>query len=138
MSWSKALPLTPEFRLKVPAEPGVYRIRALDPHDQPVPIQRLSGTDNEGILHIGQSRNVKVRLYQFYQSAKHGNKNHHAGNEFFSWGFAKLFPLETLTFDYVLTESRERAIERERELHVRYRQRYWDRPPLDGTSGQVK
>lgn len=136
--WSKAYPLTTEFWDQVPpARPGVYRIRVFDSRGRPVPIASLRGTDQAGILHIGQSRNVRERIKQFYRSAKEGPKNHHAGNEFSLWGFAKTFPLERLRFDYLLTGTLAQAKKHERLFHEHYRERHLDRPPLDGASGQA-
>lgn len=106
------------------------------PGGQAAPIHRLNGTDRDGILHIGQSGNLRRRIPEFYRAAKSGNGNHQAGNEFQNWKFRKEFPLKSLRFDYVETGDRRQAVRLERALHQRYRQRFLDRPPLDGTSGQ--
>jgi hypothetical protein len=75
--WSQPSPLAAEFLRKLPpGRPGVYRIRALDGAGQPVPFRRLNDIDQEGILHIGQSRNVRERLTQFTRSAASGPKNY--------------------------------------------------------------
>jgi len=121
----------------VPKGPGVYRVRIFDGAGRPVPIQRLRGTDLEGVLHIGQSQDLKRRVGQFLHSAVRGGKNHHAGNEYFYWQFATAFPVSNLRFDYVVTATPREAIDRERYFHEVYRRRHFDRPPLDGTSGQL-
>jgi hypothetical protein len=136
VQWSKPYEAVKEsFRQLPPNQPGVYRIRAFNPRGRPMPIRRLAGTDPDGVLHIGQSRNIRARIPQFYRSARTGHGNHHAGNEFYNWAFGKRFPLQDLRFDYALAKDQKEAPGLERQRHEMYRQQYLDRPPLDGTSG---
>ena len=134
--WSTPLVLHAQALRVLPQGPGVYRVRIFHSEGRPVPIHRLRGTDPEGVLHIGQSQDLKRRVGQFLRSAARGNKNHHAGNEFFYWGFATDYPVSMLRLDYIVTATAREAIDRERYFHEAYRRRHFDRPPLDGTSGQ--
>jgi len=134
--WSQAHLLTSREHLKIGRRPGVYRIRAFDAKGRPLPVARAAGVDSLGILHIGQSKNLGVRLRTFRQAAEGLQAAHHAGNQFHHWGFSRRFPFQHLRFDYVLANSQKEAIEWERELHEEYRRAFLDRPPLDGTSGQ--
>ena len=138
MEWSELHPLRSGYHLEIGRRAGVYRIRAIDADGRPVSIARVKGTDPDGILHIGQSVNLGVRIRTFRQAAEGLRAPHHAGIEFRRWGFGDRFPLQNLRFDYILVEDGAVALRLERELHEEYRRRYLDRPPLDGTSGQAE
>lgn len=138
LQWSRAYALKSGHHLELGKRPGVYRIRAFDSQGNPIPVRRLNGVDPLGILHIGQSVKLGVRVRSFRQAAEGLRGPHHAGIEFKRWNFEQLFPVQHLQFDYVLVQDQERAIALERQLHEGYRRQYLDRPPLDGTSGQSK
>ena len=118
----------------VGGKPGVYRIRVLTDEGESLLIHRLGGIDTEGILHIRKSGNLGRRIRTFRQAAEGKKAAHHAGLEFFHWGFGKVIPRERLHFDHIETGSEQEALKLERLLHEEYRNKYLDRPPLDGTS----
>jgi hypothetical protein len=138
VKWSRPYPLfNSTEHLEVSGKPGVYRIRALTHNSESLSIYRLGGIDPEGILHIGKSINLGRRIRTFRQAAEGLKASHHAGLEFFHWGFEKVIPRERLHFDHFETRSEQEALKLEHLLHEEYRKRYLDRPPLDGTSGQA-
>ena len=66
--------------------PGVYRVRLLDStSNSPVPISRILGNDEDGILVIGESRDLKHRIKLFYKVIKDktGFLRHSAGDRLF-------------------------------------------------------
>jgi len=73
----------------------------------------------------------------FRQASEGLRASHHAGREFFEWHFQKLIPRERLRFDYFETTTEQEALKLECLLHEEYRKKFLDRPPLDGTSGQI-
>ena len=73
----------------------------------------------------------------FRQAAEGLKASHHAGVEFFEWKFEKVISREKLRFDYFETPTEQEALKLERLLHEEYRKEFFDRPPLDGTSGQA-
>lgn len=123
--------------LDVNYKPGVYRIRAFTSRDKSLMIPRLNSVDTLGILHIGKSNNLGRRIRTFRQAVEGKQAAHHAGCEFHEWGFNEIVPRERLYFDYYVTRTEQEALRLERLLHEEYRKKYFDRPPLDGTSGQV-
>ena len=137
IQWSRAyLLFNSREHLEVSGKPGVYRIRAFNDKGESLSIHRLGGIDTEGILHIGKSSNLGRRIRTFRQAAEGLKASHHAGLEFFHWGFEKVTTQESLRFDHFETGSDQEALKLERFLHEEYRKKYFDRPPLDGTSGQ--
>ena len=138
LEWSPAYPLfKTERHLAVMGKPGVYRIRAFTEYGDPLPIGRFAGVDPLGILHIGKSGNLGRRIRSFRQAAQGLKAAHHAGREFCEWRFERLVPPERLRFDCFVTSTEQEALRLERALHQEYRNRFLDRPPLDGTSGQT-
>jgi len=66
--------------------PGVYRIRLIDSADNsPVPVQRLLYKDEEGVLVIGESGDLRHRIKQFHKVIKEntGFLRHSAGDRLF-------------------------------------------------------
>ena len=136
LKWSPAYPLFgTKHHLDVRGKPGVYRIRAFK-DGNPLAIQRANGVDPLGILHIGKSKDLGQRISAFRQAAEGLKASHHAGREFRDWPFERLVPREGLRFDYVERPTEKEATKLEYKLHKQYREKYLDRPPLDGTSGQ--
>ena len=134
--WSEVHALKSGDHLQIGRRPGVYRIRAYDLQGSAVAIARVRGMDALGILHIGKSVDLGVRIRTFRQAAEGLKAPHHAGIEFHRWGFGVVFPIERLWFDYAITPDEAEALRLERMLHEEYRREFFDRPPLDGTSGQ--
>lgn len=121
--------------LDVGGKPGVYRIRAFTDRNEPMTINRVNGIDSLGILHIGKSKNLGLRIRTFRQAAEGLKASHHAGCEFHKWGFESIIPRDRLRYDHVVTRTEQEALKMERYLHEEYRKKYFA-PPLDGTSGQ--
>jgi hypothetical protein len=137
LEWSPAYPLfNTRDHLTVRRKSGVYRVRAFTEHGAPLPIPRFAGVDALGILHIGKASDLGRRIGYFRRAAEGGKAAHNAGHEFFEWHFANLIPPERLRFDYIETSTAQEALKLEHALHVEYRRRFLDRPPLDSTSGR--
>ena len=134
--WSGPYPIVPRpgQGIRVDNGPGVYRIRAFNDDGTPFEIPRLRGVDKLGILHIEKSVKLKRRIQEISASVE-GDRRHHAGNEFDYWKFNRAIPLRCLRYEYYYTATGDDALEAERQLQGKYRDRYLDRPPLDGTSG---
>jgi len=133
--WSRPILLfNTQDHLGLKGRPGVYRVRAYK-DDKPQHILRYGGVDRLGILHIGESNNLAVRIRTFRQATEGLKASHHAGCEFYEWRFYRRVLARVLRYDYYLTRTKEGAIKLEALLHRKYRLRFLDRPPLDGTSG---
>jgi len=134
LSWSESYPLpssTSRHHLGIQEAAGVYRIRAFDQEGQPAPIARAGGTDPLGILHIGESEQLGIRVRHFRQAAEGLAAQHPAGRRFHRWGFARQFPIARLRFDYARVQGKSEARRLEGRLHEEYSQKYLDLPPLD-------
>lgn len=64
-----------------PGKPGVYALRA-----QGVPLQRMLGTDQHGVLDIGESRVLARRLWELFACASGRRKSGHMAG----WRYAFL------------------------------------------------
>jgi len=109
-------------------QPGVYRIRLFN-GNTPVTIRRLQGADAEGMLAIGQSKNIERRRKDFLGSLK-GKRRHSEGMQ---WRLVKLFSnkLDNLRFDFVKTNSKKAKKMEDTELRE-YFKKHLELPPLNG------
>lgn len=83
ITWSAPCALfNTKDHLDVGGKPGVYRIRAFTDRNEPMKIQRVNGVDSLGVLHIGKSKNLGLRIRTFRQAAEGLKAAHHAGCEF--------------------------------------------------------
>ncbi|KGU87193.1 hypothetical protein [Pseudomonas mediterranea] len=119
------LKLTDHFK-NAPAAPGAYLICA----DRP--INRAVGVDENGILTIGESVNLRRRLSAFVRCAKDRDvAGHMAGWRFSSSSFETIFPLETLWVSWYPTVDKSAAYAKEGEMLALYLAQHFELPPLN-------
>jgi hypothetical protein len=107
----------------IPSSSGVYQIRwAVGGKPQPIP--RVNGDDEKGILYIGQSKNLRKRIENFWL------KRHTAGWTYDFYEFRKKFKLEELEVQWVEFPESEIG-ELETFLLMDYVAEYLDHPPLN-------
>lgn len=122
-----------EFHLKIPSKPGVYKIYSLDKNNSPKALPRVLGIDKSGILYIGKSENLKDRLRMLWRVLNPimVAKAHTFGVNYNSLKLIqKSFPLQTLAVEF---EERQNPKVYEKELLEKYRQKYGEVPPLNGS-----
>lgn len=121
------------FHTHVPPRGGVYRIYSLDESDQPRPLQRVLGTDTEGILYIGKSGNLKARVRMLWRVLQNDYKAtaHTFGMNYKSLQIIReAFPYDTLALEY---EENPAPKAYEKNLLESYRQSFGEVPPLNGS-----
>jgi excinuclease UvrABC nuclease subunit len=122
-----------DFHINVPATSGIYRIYSLDENENPRHLQRLLGTDKDGILYIGKSENLNDRVRMLWRVLQ---PNYRATAHTFGVNYKSLqviqnaFPLDTLAIEY---EENDTAKVYEKSLIETYRQLYGEVPPLNGS-----
>ena len=118
-----------------PASSGIYLVRVLKP------IRRVGGVDPHGTIYVGQARNLRNRLWQFWYA------NHTASG--FLWENPELAShiigfrcRSTLSLGHALGNlfakvavrvARTRLASAERAVLYRYYQRFGEPPPLNLT-----
>lgn len=130
--WSEWQSLNIENIRNLPTSPGCYKISCSKP------INRLFGTDDEGILNIGESKDLNQRLDQFIKAVTIPDHmdivkgdNHSAGGKFSLLRLQEEFPVESLRFKFAITESKEEAERLEAKELERYEDSYLEFPPLN-------
>jgi len=122
-----------DFHMNIPEKPGVYRIYSLDQNNKPKPIQRVLSIDKSGILYIGRSNNIRDRLRMLWRVL---TPDYKATAHTFGINYNTLkiirraFPLNTLAIDYEINSSPKYY---EKLLLERYRQKFGEVPPLNGS-----
>ena len=109
-----------------PSMPGTYIICA----NREIP--RAVGTDEHGVLTIGESDNLRRRLAAFVRCARNpGASGHMAGWRFNYASFEKVFPLETLWVSWYPTIDKATAYAKEGEMLALYLAEHFELPPLN-------
>lgn len=122
-----------EHHKSAPAVPGAYIICA----DRP--IARAVGTDENGILTVGESANLRRRLSDFVRCAgREGATGHMAGWRFARSPFGTVFPLESLWVSWYPTIDKTAAYAKEGELLALYLAEHFELPPLNYKSNWHK
>jgi hypothetical protein len=75
-AWHKLEDLAEERFSNIPKSPGVYFVR-WSRGGKPVPIHRLGGCDNKGILYIGSSKKDLRRIREFWKAIGEKNVERH-------------------------------------------------------------
>lgn len=119
------LKLTEHFK-EAPASAGAYMISA----DRA--IHRAVGVDEQGILTIGESDNLRRRLSAFIRCARiEGAAGHMAGWRFNFAKFEKQFPLDTLWVSWFPTADKAAAYSKEGQMLALYLAQHYELPPLN-------
>ena len=107
--------------------PGAYVVRIKDR-----PVDRALGTDEAGILDIGESVGLRARVRSFHRCASRpGTTGHMAGWRYAHLGLARHFPLPRLEVRWCSTGTKEAAQQMEAEIMTRYVRAFGELPPLN-------
>jgi hypothetical protein len=147
LSWSKWSSLDKYTDFKT--EPGVYRIRlAYNQSQRPFVVSRLMGKDEEGLLSIGHSVNLRNRIQSFYRVAEQhkGFLKHSGGDRLFlaricaSASSNTFFNDKRLQVSVVILADKDKAKVLEERLLKRYFVKHGELPPLNNSmpDGNVK
>jgi hypothetical protein len=121
------------FWQTIASKPGVYHIYSLDPKNKPKKLHRLIGKDEEGILYIGKSENLRERLRMLWRVLNPDLKAtaHTFGEKYNTYQVLKLnFPLNTLAIKFSCSNN---AKELEIKLIDEYINNFGEVPPFNST-----
>ena len=117
-----------------PDAKGIYYIIGVDKVGNVIPINRICGTDTDGVLYIGESGCIQDRIGYFIKTILPNYKTDcHSGGKMYccSEPIRIMFPKENLLVKYELCEDH---VERELELIQNYIQKFGELPPLNSQS----
>ncbi len=119
-----------EIDSNAPDKPGIYRIYWIK-DTQSQPINRISGTDTNGLLYIGHTKgSLQTRLNQFRCSAFKKSTNHSGALK-----YRKINILERTIMPneiYVEIEPCSDSLKREGQELKKYADKFGEVPPLNG------
>ena len=141
MRWSNYKSFAEVEGDSIPNDPGVYYIRCIDTSRNPFRIERLGGTDGEGIIYIGETgRSLRTRLRGFWKSAQDYRQSRHvAGINFSYYGYGRIFPLSGLQFTFISSKNKAHSRKLEADCLWDYRKTkgFIDLPPLNFSGGKT-
>ena len=124
--WSEWEPLLKADLSKINNSPGAYMIAAKRT------INRAIGKDEEGILDVGESKNLRDRIKSFIACANGNRKSGHmAGWRYCEFNFNEVFPLESLYLSWHMAESKGEAYQLESNILKKYLKQHYELPPLN-------
>jgi hypothetical protein len=103
-------------------------------------IHRVSGTDNLGLLYVGESGWLPRRIRTFYDCIKHGKDGHISGWRYNLVGLKRCAPPESLIVRWFAVhgkKGKEGARRAELELLYRYVLNHCELPPLNYSLGRT-
>ena len=135
--WSSWLgsPVTEKVRDKY-RWPGVYKMRLVDKREHPIEIERFLGKDKDGILAVGESKNVTKRIRDFYRAFEGQQFKHSEGNTLFLVRMLTNFMKGTYVDSKIQFSARKlsdkaEAVKEEEILLKNYFIQYGELPPLN-------
>ena len=117
-------------------KPGIYKLFCLN-EKGPVPVPRIAGVDNDGILYIGKSENGALRsrlgsLKKSLDTSYTDRSTHSAGSRYhFQSDIRKNYPLEGLFVSILSTDSQSEAGKLEKEELKFYQKQFGELPPFN-------
>lgn len=117
--------------------PGVYEIRLSASDGQPLNIPRLLANDAEGILTIGESKNVAERVRSFYKASNGYHSAHSEAERMYLVKFWTEFQKSVYRGSKIQVRSlrlrnKADAEERKERLLKLYFKKFGELPPLNG------
>src|SRR5262249_24094478 len=113
--------------LKVPTGPGAYIVAT-----NRGPVARAVGKDAKGLLDVGESGNLRDRLWGFLECIEKPEAEwHRAGWRFTFFDFARHFPVASLRVRWCPTKDKDAAVRLEGQILLAYLRRHCELPPLN-------
>jgi len=130
VNWHKLKDMTKKDIGKIPKVPGIYFVR-WSRDDCPVPINRITGTDQKGILYIGRSENIRSRIRKIYNAIINNKRGHTIYKTIVFCGTSKIVKLEEyeITWEELGTINESEA--QEWAAIKTYCDKYNEPPPLN-------
>lgn len=116
----------------IPSKPGAYKIRICKSKCKPIKINRFIGVDKDGIIDIGQSKDLRNRLRTFKKCVEtHDYGGHMAGWRFNYLKLSQKLKFPILEFTYKKCNSKKQAYEQEHKWMKEYVHEHKELPPLN-------
>ncbi len=114
---------------------AAYKIHLVNKKGEKVHIKRFVGTDTDGVLCIGSTNNMDVRLKKFIYSRKTGKKGHSEAQllnliESFN-NFKQRYKNYKLQYCFWEKPSKKKAKKEEERLIKKYVKKFGEVPPLN-------
>jgi hypothetical protein len=153
MKWSSPIPLSTSHARTLADVPAVYRLVAMNPSQEPIPMARVFGTDPVGRILIGETTDLVQRFRQVVGSATDGRDGHMPAITYHMWIGYHQFEVRNVKFQFAdltsFTESLRSAFGEiededkvtelaELQLIYAYRHRFGDAPPANSQGPKYK
>jgi len=130
VKWTKWVSIMRFDHQKSPKKTGVYELRYAS-NGAAIPLPRVFGTDNEGLLYVGNTRKrtLRKRLKEFKEAlAENRHVRHTVRKTYWDYKFFDAFPYEKLELRYAPCKNAEGE---EAKILQAYIMKFKDKPPMN-------
>jgi len=113
-----------------PKKSGVYELRYAS-NGTAIPLPRVFGTDNKGLLYVGNTRKrtLRKRLKELKEAvAENRHARHTVRKTYWDYRFCDAFPREKLELRYAPCKDAEAE---ETRILLEYLMKFKDKPPMN-------
>jgi hypothetical protein len=123
-------------QINAPNKSGVYVVRVMSPKkkNKTKPIQRIFQPDKDGILHLGHTKNLKVRIRSFLRGTRTGKEHSEAMRYHRLKDKYKRYGYSLVQIGY-LKLSLKKSKKLELEWFEKYSRDFGELPPLNSKCG---
>jgi hypothetical protein len=130
IKWYRLEDLAIKNFVEVPNSSGIYFVRWLR-NGKPVPIHRLNGCDNNGILYIGSAKKLRRRARELWEGISGKVKRHTISRTIVFCGLLEVIRLSEFEVSWEELETYQSAIGQEWAAIFSYARKYGEPPPLN-------
>jgi predicted GIY-YIG superfamily endonuclease len=137
VTWHRLEDLAAKNFQEVPNGPGIYFVR-WSKGGEAIPINRLSGCDNNGILYIGSAKNLRRRVKQLWKGVNGDVRGHTIGKTIKFCTVSEVIKPSKLEASWEVLESYTSAKAQEVSAIYTYSRKYKEPPPLNLEIGRER
>jgi len=130
IKWFRLEDLATKKFYVVPNNPGIYFIR-WSRNGRVVPIFRLKGCDNKGILYIGSAKKLRKRVHELWRGINGKVEDHTIGKTVIFCKIFEVMKLNEFEISWEELETHQSAVGQEWTAIALYAEKYKEPPPLN-------
>src|SRR4030042_6129007 len=114
----------------IPNNPGIYFIR-WSRNGKAVPISRLKGMDDMGILYIGSAKKLRRRIQELWRGINGNVEDHTIGKTIIFCKISEVISVNEYEISWEKLETHEKAVGQEWAAIKSYADKFKEPPPLN-------
>ncbi len=130
IKWYRLGELAAKKFYDIPNNPGIYFIR-WSRNGKAVPISRLKGMDDKGILYIGSAKKLRRRIQELWRGINGKVEDHTIGKTIIFCKISEVISVNEYEISWEKLETHEKAVGQEWAAIKSYADKFKEPPPLN-------